>query len=162
MKHRTRFALIVCALCACAARRGAANGLCPLCMIKRPCGDGERRKAATSARSAPCLSRYCATALLWRAVGATPQHVQSLSQGKNRQRGRSPFGNPLKGGTVDADFSVGLRFWLRRIETPTPWVWTEIRVRDACTGNAPQARRRRECGVPRARTRRRTLLDADV
>jgi hypothetical protein len=53
------------------ARRAPANGLCPLCIITRACAHGKRREAATSARNAPF---------------SVPQHVQSLSQGKNNQR----------------------------------------------------------------------------
>jgi hypothetical protein len=77
--------------------RGAApaNGLCPLCMIKRPCGDGERRKAATSARSAPF---------------PMPQHVQSLSQGKTGKRGSPPFETPKSRGPT----GVVCSRWARR------------------------------------------------
>jgi hypothetical protein len=42
--------------------------------------------------------------------GAAPHFFAERNGGKNRQRGRSPFGNPLTGGTGDAAFSAVRRF----------------------------------------------------
>jgi hypothetical protein len=63
--------------------------------------------------------------------GARAPFLYVKKWGKEPPKGEVPLWKPPQRGDGDAAFSAGLRFWLRRIETPTPRVWTRIRVRGA-------------------------------